>query len=155
MNENSQGGDDETPLYVYCGVEAGGTDDRVIGRLLFTSPLPATMVTVPACNACQKKKSDAEQYLRDVLVADIAATDHPVAHTLLTGKVSRAVKTNRRVFAKQSLPRARLQPTFTPQGIYLGHQIVVPSRDVTVSMVFPFSFVRGRRTGASEVPPLG
>lgn len=61
----------------YCGA-AGGTRDHVIPRNLFGDKLPTLvpMITVPACEACNNKKSADERYLRDILALEIQNYDH-------------------------------------------------------------------------------
>jgi 5-methylcytosine-specific restriction endonuclease McrA len=39
-------------LCVYCGERPAATRDHVIPKCLFDPPLPANMVTVPACEEC-------------------------------------------------------------------------------------------------------
>src|SRR2546422_10376314 len=41
-------------LCVYCRAADADTRDHIPPQLLFPSPKPNTLITVPACNACNK-----------------------------------------------------------------------------------------------------
>lgn len=111
---------------VYCGTQAEVTKEHVIPECLFPKPRPANMVTVGVCYPCNNGKSDDDAYLRDFLVADLAAGKSAVAQQLRTGKFKRSVQTNRSEIARAALKRAYRKPLYTPGGIYLGSPIAVP-----------------------------
>ncbi|MGN6359574.1 MAG: hypothetical protein ACTHNK_04225 [Thermomicrobiales bacterium] len=54
-------------------------------QCLFTKPLPAFMLTVPACEECNKEKGRDDHYLRDLLVMDSDGATHPTAQLIFTG----------------------------------------------------------------------
>lgn len=66
----------------YCGDVRNLTRDHVIPRCLFPRPLPAAMLTVPACRSCNQRKAKHDDFLRDVLVTDIAAEDNAAAQAV-------------------------------------------------------------------------
>lgn len=107
-------------MCAYCGKALATTMDHAVPKCLFVPPLPTDMVTVPACDPCNKRKGEDEEYLRDVLVSDIWCSDHPVAKVLLEGKVSRAIQRNCSDFAKAVQQHSVQRPLYTPGGIYLG-----------------------------------
>src|SRR5207248_4010383 len=67
-----------------------------------------------------------DAYLRDFLVADMAAGKSAVAQQLRTGKLKRSVQRNSSEIARTALERAYRKPLHTPGGIYLGSPIAVP-----------------------------
>ncbi len=76
----------------YCG-GPGGTRDHVFPVALFTRPLPPDLITVPACRACQDRKSGGEGDLRDYIATHFRAAQHPNALGLQL-KVERAIAGN-------------------------------------------------------------
>lgn len=53
---------------VYCKKEADCLErDHVPPKALFTPPLPANLITVPACSACHRDTSKDDMYFRSVL----------------------------------------------------------------------------------------
>jgi hypothetical protein len=75
------------------------TRDHVVGTLFFRKPLPSDMVVVPACRGCNEAKGKLEEYLRDVLTADVACSANPVVKEIVAGPVSRSISTNRSLLA--------------------------------------------------------
>jgi 5-methylcytosine-specific restriction endonuclease McrA len=60
----------------YCGVEGPVTRDHVPPRIFFARPLPANMVTVPACERCNKGFEADDEYTRMVLATDFRVAAH-------------------------------------------------------------------------------
>lgn len=56
----------------YCGHRKPSTRDHVVPRCLFPRPLPVKIITVPACDECNGRKSRHDDFLRDLLVTYIA-----------------------------------------------------------------------------------
>jgi len=127
---------------VYCGTQAELTREHVVPQCLFPKPLPAIMVTVGVCEACNSSKSTDDAYLRDFLLADMATGKSPVARQLRTGKFKRSVQTNRSEIARAALKRAYRKPLHTPGGIYLGSPIAVPTDAKRLELSFQ-RMVRG------------
>jgi hypothetical protein len=111
---------------IYCGTRTQVTREHVVPKCLFPRPLPPNMVTVGTCHPCNNSKSLDDSYLRDFLVADMAAGKSVVAQQLRTDKFKRSVQTNRSEIARAALKRAYRKPLHTPAGIYLGSPIAVP-----------------------------
>lgn len=111
---------------VYCGEQADVTREHVIPKGLFPKPLPANMITVATCFACNNGKSDDDAYLRDYLLADLATGDNALAQGLRFSKLKRSVQTNRSEVARSALTRAYPTPVHSPGGIYLGFAYAVP-----------------------------
>ena len=112
-------------MCAYCGAAPATTRDHIVSKGLSPRPLPPFMVTVPACLKCNQNKSQDEDYLRDVLIADIYTSEHPKAKAIFDGPMARARAKNRSEIAR-SARHARMEPLHTPGGLYLGHYATVP-----------------------------
>lgn len=123
-------------LCVYCGVQEATTSDHVVPKCLFPKPLPAVMVTVPACRRCNEDKARDDDYLRDMLVIDIDNVGHPITDGLLKGKVARAAARNQSILARDVRERSKLVPVHTPGGVYLGHCPAVPLHHERINREF-------------------
>lgn len=123
-------------LCVYCGLNPATTRDHVVAKCLFDGPLPSNMVTVPACGSCNGDKARNDDYLRDMLVVDSHCSEHPVAQALLKGKVTRALRRNRSELLRNVLPKARMEPTRTPGGLYLPPSYSFPLDGERVNRIF-------------------
>ncbi len=69
-------GSQKTGLCVYCGETKLLTRDHVIAKYFFPKPLPSKMLTVAACEICQKEKKGLDEYLRDSTAIDIQASNN-------------------------------------------------------------------------------
>ncbi len=123
-------------LCVYCDAEPSATMDHVVPKSLFPRPLPAEMVTVPACQRCNNEKSRDDDYLRDMLVIDIENTLHPVAQRLLAGEMSRSARRNRSLIARDIASKGAIRPMHSMGGIFLGQFPCVPLDEVRVNRLF-------------------
>lgn len=130
-------------LCAYCGVRPTTTQDHVIPRCLFTRPLPQQMITVPACEECNREKQPDDTYLRDMLVSDVNASEHPTARSLLHGPVQRSAKLyNSSDVAHVARTQARWEEYYTPAGLYVGHGRRIPMDTKRVDHLFA-RIVRG------------
>ena len=107
---------------VYCGEDTVLTQDEVIPRCIFASPLPSNLIKVLACAKCNnEEKSKDDAFLRDLVLSDVNAMKNESAKALFDSKVVRSINTHRSEFARQAVPTAKLLPIHTDGGIYLGH----------------------------------
>ncbi len=120
----------------YCGQMGICTRDHVIPRALFHGPLPSNMVTVAACLNCNQQKSDLDNYLRDVLTADISSYENPAARAVLESQVRRSVRANRSRLWRRAATSTRWVEMHTPAGIYLGDLPAMPldGRALTIAL---------------------
>jgi len=112
-------------ICAYCGVTPAATRDHVVPKCLFPKPLPPLLITAPVCLKCNQDKARDEQYLRDALIVDIYTSEHPMAKAIFDGEMARARARNRSEIARTARD-ARMEPLYTPGGIYLGHHATMP-----------------------------
>src|SRR4051812_30015103 len=62
---------------VYCGLNGPITDDHVPPKNLFPYPRPSNLITVPACNDCNKSFSKDDEWLRLTLSIREISKTHP------------------------------------------------------------------------------
>jgi HNH endonuclease len=129
-------------ICAYCGKRPGVTSEHIIPKCLFGGNLPLDNVTIPVCKECNGEKAKDDGYLRDILVTDHQCSEHPVAQSLLEGKVARAAKRNQSQLAKAARKSGRFEPIYTSAGLYLGHGYAVPLEGERVVRVFSL-IVRG------------
>jgi hypothetical protein len=78
----------------YCGELRKISKEHVIPLCLFKRPYPPRMITVPACDQCNNKKSLDDDFLRDLITTDLYGSQSPIAQEILKGKVLRSVQRN-------------------------------------------------------------
>jgi hypothetical protein len=125
---------------VYCGItldELNSTRDHVIPQSLFSRPLPQRMITVSACKNCNKEKSKYDDYLRDIVVADLETYTHPISQ-LLFQKLLRSARRNRSSVARNISSSNITQPLVTPNGIYLGNYPIIALDLASTNKIFSF-----------------
>src|SRR4051812_32449628 len=105
-----------TGICAYCGESGNITRDHVIPRCLFPRPLPQDMLTVPACDSCNGRKSRHDDFLRDILVTDIAATESPVAQELFRVKVLSSHQQGKSLASRIALTDSKPIPFLTREG---------------------------------------
>lgn len=133
----------KTQLCVYCGAASGRTRDHVIAQALFGAVLPKNLITVPACRECNDGKSRDDSLLRDYLVSDLLASEHPVAREILDMKVSRAIRRNQSELARiVRYSEVRRVPRLTPAGIYLGDAYAMELPKGTINSII-YRIVQG------------
>ena len=74
------------------------------------------MLTVPACKSCNGRKSRHDDFLRDILVTDIAASDLPVARELFHAKVLRSHMQGKSLAVRIALNESQPVPYLTRDG---------------------------------------
>ena len=126
----------------YCGKLKTLTRDHIIPKCLFPAPLPAVMVTVPACHDCNNEKSKHDDYLRDMLVVDSNTGENEIAQEMSLGKVRRSASRNLSAVIRAAKTQGRFQPVHSKGGIYLGHAFTFPLEVDRVNHIFS-QIVRG------------
>lgn len=62
---------------IYCGKTGQVTDDHVPPKNLFSKPLPNNLITVPACDPCNKSFSMDDEYFRLKMALNTEVYGHP------------------------------------------------------------------------------
>jgi len=134
---------DGAPCCIYCAQGPATTLDHVVPRCLFGTPPSPNLVTVPACDGCNGRKSTDDTFLRDYLTADLAGNDHPTAAAIFDSKVKRSIKRNQSELANvvRRGPMNRLSLR-TPAGLYMGEAVEVPLPDGRIASIL-FQMARG------------
>lgn len=120
---------------VYCGELKEVTKDHVIPTCLFIKPYPLNLITVKACNDCNKAKSLNDDYLRDFLVGDNWVSQNPNTRKLFEKMVS-SHRQGKSVIGRDSENKAKLEPFHTKGGIYLGHYYFIPINSERIETTF-------------------
>ena len=94
------------------------------------------MITVGVCYACNNGKSSEDVYLRDYLLADIAAETNSVVQELRMSTFKRSVQTNRSEIARTALKWARRVLLRTSSGIYAGPAFAVPINTIRLESIY-------------------
>ncbi|HMO93520.1 MAG TPA: hypothetical protein PKD64_15145 [Pirellulaceae bacterium] len=82
--------------------------------------MPNVMVTVPACDDCNAKKSLHDDFLRDLLTSDAAGGESPIAQQIFQQKVLSSHQQGKSLLARIVVDEAKETPIFTKSGLYLG-----------------------------------
>lgn len=111
---------------VYCGEAHASTNDHVPPKCLFPKPRPSNLVTVPACEACNRRASlDEEYFLAALMLTDAG----------ISSAGQKLWKTLRRTYDHANGLRARIAsaispaPVFSRGGIFLGNRLTVRHED--------------------------
>lgn len=81
-------------LCVYCGTKKSTAGDHVIAREFFPADCRHGIPKVPACDECNTRKSNLEQYLMTVLPF---ASNHPVAQRVMSEKGASRLAKNQKL----------------------------------------------------------
>lgn len=105
---------------IYCGATGTVTRDHAPPKNLFPTPRPSDLITVPACERCNKSFERDDDYFRIAVLVPADPERHPIAARLWAEKVVRGTL-RRSPALKSTIIRslARLAVT-SPAGIYLG-----------------------------------
>jgi hypothetical protein len=136
----------------YCGEERELEPDHVVPQGLFVDVNQAKVI-VPACRECNGEKGAGEGDLRDYMITSMRGRHHPVAQKLLP----QYRKSNRKGQSRigKRAETAPVVPRVTPEGIYLGYNMLgdfdhFPKMEQTLRFI-----VRGlhfHETGLSILP---
>ena len=109
-------------LCYICAADGANSRDHVIPKCLFTPPLPANLLTLPAHYSCHKRL--AEEYVRAIL----SGLSAPVSRTGMNlwdastgdGRAARSLAGNPGLAAQLRGGMVPSIDVYTPAGIYLG-----------------------------------
>src|SRR5271156_294311 len=108
----------------YCDQPAT-TRDHVRPKKLFTPPLPANLITVPACGECNNRaSSDDELFRNELSIMAGSFGESPNAAERLRPTM-RGIRRNRATLVRM-VTGAQLVERYSSGGLYLGHGFAVP-----------------------------
>ena len=109
-------------ICTFCGRRRPLSSDHVPPKCLFgeRGDRPNNLITVPACDQCNMKASGDDEYLRLTFVANIDASRHPIANSLLK-PVSRSLQRPQAAgFARSFFASISTVDAYTRGGLYMG-----------------------------------
>jgi len=96
-----------------CGAVAD-TRDHVPPLGLFPKPRPSTLITVPACLACNRAKDRDDEYFRFIVSA--AGDDTPAAAALRRQRILPRLRTHP-ALGHEIMRKSRIVDAVTPEGV--------------------------------------
>ena len=116
---------------VYCGDREGTEDDHAVGRLFFPKPKPEDLITVPACDACNRGISKDEEYVRAVLLTLMDTENMPAAERLRGRELRRSFEREEgKGLANLILSSVEWVNVHTPSGTALPDKVPIIGADV-------------------------
>lgn len=115
-------------LCAYCGVNVCTEGDHVVPDCLYTDEsrqATKNLLTVPACDACNRDKGTFDGPLQHYLLADVDASEHPQAQRLFEAKMRAAVSINR-VRLLDRFYEGQMVPEITGEGFWLRNLYAAP-----------------------------
>ncbi len=119
---------------IYCQ-GPGETSDHVPPQCFFGQPLPDDMITVPACETCNRGFSSDDEFVRNMLVSVAEAENHPVAKRSLLSKRTRSLRRSRRLY-QRTLHTLRPVELVSEGGIILGRSYAMDFNQPQVDRFF-------------------
>jgi hypothetical protein len=112
----------------YCGKQRTLTRDHVPPRILFSKPCPSAMLTVPACEECNKSFKNDDEYTAMVLALDIRAATHRDVIGNLSAMMRRLQYPKGRGFTEYLGAQTRLSPILGTNGLPVRRLTRDPNR---------------------------
>lgn len=111
----------------YCGSDQKLTSDHVPPKNLFPKPLPDNMLTVPACEKCNKGFERDDNYFRMALTLSEHSKGHPDRDKILPKVLAGLNRPQASGFRNAVMQSSSLRQRFTPAGLYLGprHALII------------------------------
>jgi hypothetical protein len=106
------------PTCVYCGRASKITREHVFPKNLFLPPRPKNLVTVPACEPCNRSYSDDDEYFRIYIV--VPAFDNPIGRQMWDQKIMRSTLKRRPKLGNELVASMKKVELKSPAGIILG-----------------------------------
>ncbi len=105
---------------VYCGSVQNLTVDHIPPKLLFPKPRPKNLITVPACEACNKSFSKDDENFRLRLFLSDQMDGHPDAKGQRDASLRSLTRPEAKGLKRSLLSNVRRIQLATPSGIYVG-----------------------------------
>lgn len=111
-------GEQKQGTCVYCGKEDLITRDHVFPQVIFLE-LDKQMITVPACDDCQKIKRLGDRDLRTLIILDVGGSQHPDAMTLVARMLDES-NIRLRLWIQKTIETAKEVDLVTDTGVIVG-----------------------------------
>ena len=105
---------------VYCGSTTQITREHVFPKNLFPPPRPRNLITVPACESCNKSYDQDDEYFRAFVVT--AGVEDPTGRKMWDEKVFGPTLRRSPKLKKTLVDSLRKVEYKSPGGIYLGER---------------------------------
>jgi hypothetical protein len=105
---------------IYCGTDEGLTVDHVPPKLLLTRPYPPNLITVPACETCNKYFQKDDEYTRALLAVDVRASKNTAAQSNLPRVLRSLQRPDARGFAEYLAKQANSSVILGQDGSPMG-----------------------------------
>lgn len=109
----------EPVLCAICGIREATTRDHIPPRQIFVPPIPANLITVPACFACNNQASGYDERFVAMLGIHLANQGDDVGRRLFNERTMRTIAKNKR-FGRNVMSRTKPVEVTTPGGIFVG-----------------------------------
>jgi hypothetical protein len=105
---------------IYCGSLIDITADHVPPECLFERPLPANLITVPACKPCNQRFGRDDEYFKTALVFRWDTDTHPVAQVRRESAMRAVARQEAEGFRRLFTDTLEEASIVLPSGLYVG-----------------------------------
>ena len=105
---------------IYCGADKDLTVDHVPPKLLLMRPYPPNLITVPACETCNKSFQKDDEYTRTMLAVDVRASKNAAAQSNLPAVLRSLQRPDARGFAEYLAKQANSSVILGQDGSPMG-----------------------------------
>jgi len=112
-------------LCAYCGHGKKLTKDHVPPKLWLEVPYPANLITVPACEDCNRRFKDDDEYVRMVVALDLRAQSNYTAVSKLPEVFRSLLKPEAAAFRERIVRKMNASRLVDPDGAPLGFPMEV------------------------------
>jgi hypothetical protein len=107
----------------YCRKIKKSTGDHVPPKLLLEQPFPPNLLTVPACEDCNKSFKADDEYTRTVIGLDVRASQNSAAQYNLPAIIRSLQRPNAKGFAEYIARQTSATAILAPDGNPIGETI--------------------------------
>jgi len=111
-------------LCIYCQSNPGETDDHVPPKSLFPKPRPSNLITVPACDQCNKSFKNDDEYFLNIAL-EWAASESSDGRQIADNRLRSMKRKESRRFWQSLVAKTEPVEVRTPSGLYLANSLEV------------------------------
>lgn len=109
------------PTCVYCGEAEGNSVDHVPPKLLFPSPRPDNLITVPSCRACNQGFQRDDEYFQAAMLLRSDIAKEPEAKAIMETFFRSWERPRGERFARSFFRTFQIAEWQTPSGLFAGN----------------------------------